>query len=57
MLGDYFYHGIFRKSIIAFGTVFNNILVKRKGAGGKLEGLKVPVQYGPYQKFLGCYCC
>ena len=52
MLGDYFYHGIFRKSIIAFGTVFNNILVKRKAAGGKIEGLKVPVQYGPYQKFL-----
>ena len=52
MLGDYFYHGIFRKSIIAFGTVFNNILVKRKGAGGKLEGLKVPVGYGPYEKFL-----
>lgn len=52
MLGEYFYHGIFRKSIIAFGTVFNNILVKRKAAGGKIEGLKVPVQYGPYQKFL-----
>lgn len=52
MLGQYYYHGIFRKSIIAFGTVFNNILVKRKGAGGKIEGLKVPVQYGPYQKFL-----
>ena len=51
-MGDYFYHGIFRKSIIAFGTVFNNILVKRKAAGGKIEGLKVPVQYGPYQKFL-----
>ena len=52
MLGDYFYHGIFRKSIIAFGTVFNNILVKRKGAAGKIEGFRVPVQYGPYQKFL-----
>ena len=52
MLGEYFYHGIFRKSIIAFGTVFNNILVKRKASGNKLEALKVPVQYGPYQKYL-----
>ena len=52
MLGDYFYHGIFRKSILAFGTVFNNILVKRKGSAGKLESLRVPIQYGPYEKFL-----
>lgn len=52
MLGDYFYHSIFRKSIIAFGTVFNNMVVKRKGQGGKVESLKVPTQYGPYQKFL-----
>lgn len=52
MLGEYFYHGIFRKSIIAFGTVFNNILVKRKAGGNKLEALKVPVTYGPYSKYL-----
>ena len=58
MLGEYYYHQIFRKSIIAFGTVFNNILVKRRvsssdsSAAGKLETLKVPLQYGPYQKFL-----
>lgn len=52
MLGDYFYHGIFRKSIIAFGTVFNNLIVKRKASGGTIEGFRVGVQYGPYQKFL-----
>ena len=58
MNGRYFYHQIFRKSIIAFGTVFNNIIVKRKQPGvdrptGKsLESYKVPVQYGPYQKYL-----
>ena len=33
MQGRYFYHQIFRKSIIAFGTVFNNIVVKRKKPG------------------------
>ena len=56
MLGKYHYHQIFRKSIIAFGTLFNNIIVKRKDPARKskdnLEAYKVPVQYGPYQKYL-----
>lgn len=56
MLGQYYYHQIFRKSIIAFGTVFNNILVKRKTSdrkeGESLETYKVPIVYGPTQKFL-----
>ena len=52
MLGRYFYHQIFRKSIISFGTLFNNIIIKRRVAQGKLESLKVPVQYGPTQKYL-----
>ena len=56
MLGQYHYHQIFRKSIIAFGTLFNNIIIKRKDPARKaednLEAYKVPVQYGPYQKYL-----
>ena len=56
MLTQYYYHQIFRKSIIAFGTVFNNIVVKRKDPNRKskdnLEAYKVPIQYGPYQKYL-----
>jgi len=59
VLGTYYYHQIFRKSIIAFGTIFNNIIVKRKQPGvdkptGKdaIEAYKVPIQYGPYQKYL-----
>jgi len=55
MYGRYHYHQIFRKSIIAFGTLFNNIVIKRKSSSrkdGALESLKVPVQYGPYQKYL-----
>ena len=52
MLGRYFYHQIFRKSIISFGTLFNNIVIKRRVAQGKLESLKVPVLYGPTQKYL-----
>ena len=59
MNGRYYYHQIFRKSILAFGTIFNNIIVKRKQpgvdrptGGDALEAYKVPVQYGPYQKYL-----
>jgi len=53
MLGRYHYHQIFRKSIIAFGSVFNNILVKRKTRGSDdIETIKVPVQYGPTSKYL-----
>ena len=54
MLGKYSYHQIFRKSIIAFGTLFNNIIVKRKDSSREdgLEAYKVPIQYGPYQKYL-----
>ncbi len=55
MLGQYFYHQIFRKSIIAFGTVFNNIVIKRKQSnrkGDPIESIKVPCQYGPIQKYL-----
>ena len=54
MLGRYSYHQIFRKSIIAFGTLFNNILIKRKDSSREegFETLKCPIQYGPYQKYL-----
>lgn len=56
MQGQYFYHQIFRKSIIAFGTLFNDIIIKRKTSDRKskesLEAIKVPVQYGPVQKYL-----
>ena len=56
MYGRYHYHQIFRKSIIAFGTLFNNIIVKRKDPKRKdkdaLESLKVPCLYGPVQKYL-----
>ena len=56
MLGGYHYHQIFRKSIIAFGTVFNNIVVKRKSSSrdekDPIESYKVPIQYGPAQKYL-----
>ena len=54
MYGRYYYHSIFRKSIIAFGSLFNNLLIKRQSSDGtaNLETIKVPVKYGPTQKYL-----
>ena len=47
MLGTYSYNEIFRKTIVAFGTLFNNIELRRS-----TEVMKVPLAYGPKQKFL-----
>lgn len=54
MLGSHFYNQIVRKNIIAFGTLFNNITMKSSDpdTGEVLEEVKVPLAYGPKQKFL-----
>ena len=54
MLGSHFYNQIVRKNIIAFGTLFNNITMKSTDPndGTILEESKVPLAYGPKQKFL-----
>ena len=53
MLGQYYYHEILRKTIIAFGTVFNDIHIRhRDGAGKENSDIRVPLAYGPMQKFL-----
>jgi len=53
MLGTYYYHEIIRKSIISFGTLFNSIEIKHKDSDGDTYSeMKVPLSYGPSQKFL-----
>ena len=53
MLGTYFYHEIIRKTIISFGTLFNNISIRHtKSDGSVLDETKVGLSYGPMQKFL-----
>ena len=50
---EYFYHEILRKTIIGFGTLFNDITIKHKKNTGEVVSLiKVPIAYGPIQKFL-----
>ncbi len=53
MLGTYFYHEIIRKTVIAFGTLFNDVHIRHQDSTGKDIGeMKVPISYGPKQKFL-----
>ena len=53
MLGQYFYNESLRKAIIAFGSLFNDIYITRKNsAGTDVQSLKVPLAYGPKQKFM-----
>jgi hypothetical protein len=50
---EYFYNEIFRKTIIGFGTLFNEITVKHTdGSDNDVSVIKVPLAYGPTQKFL-----
>ena len=53
MLGQQFYHETIRKVVVAFGTMFNDIhLVRKDNAGNIQQSMKVPLAYGPRQKFL-----
>ena len=53
MLGQSFYHETIRNVIVAFGTMFNNIQIVRKDNSGTVtQIMKVPLAYGPKQKFL-----
>jgi len=53
MLGSYFYNKTINKTVIAFGTLFNNIQIRRfDDKDTPISVLKVPLAYGPTQKFL-----
>ena len=53
MFGDPFYHSTIRKIVASFGSLFSNIVVvKRAQNGNEIERLKVPLAYGPAERFL-----
>ena len=53
MLGQQFYHETMRKVVVAFGTMFNDIhLVRTNNAGEVTQTMKVPLAYGPKNKWL-----
>tara|TARA_B100001057_G_scaffold163442_1_gene164089 strand:+ start:561 stop:1367 length:807 start_codon:yes stop_codon:yes gene_type:complete len=53
MFGSHFYNEGMRKLTIAFGQLFNNIIVQNKNSTGAItKRFKVPLAYAPKEKFL-----
>jgi len=50
---EYFYNEILRKTVISFGSLFNDISIKHTNSSNQVVStIKVPLAYGPTQKFL-----
>ena len=53
MFGQHFYHKQIRNTVIAFGTIFNNINIKRTDSSGNpIQTIRVPLSYAPKEKFI-----
>lgn len=53
MLSTYFYHERTRRTMGAFGALFNNIFILRqKKTGGSVSQVRVPLAFAPKRKFL-----
>lgn len=51
-----YYHGIIRKTIVAFGRLFSDIYIDRKQGdsvnGDTIQRLQIPISYAPKEKWL-----
>jgi hypothetical protein len=53
MIENYSYHEIIKRTSAAFGTLFNNIYIRHPDENeDSYSYIKVPLSYGPIQKFL-----
>lgn len=53
MFGHTYNHGAIRKYIIMFGNMFNDIdVVRYNSSGTPIQTIRVPIAYGPKEKFL-----
>ena len=53
MVGHQYYNQVIRRYMVMFGTLFNDIVVQRfNQAGVRIQAIKVPIAYGPKEKFL-----
>ena len=53
MFGHRFYNETTRRYVAVFGTLFNDMVIyRRDNSGNIVQTIKVPVNYGPVQKFL-----
>jgi hypothetical protein len=53
-ISNYFYHATTKRYIALFGSIFNKITISRldKDDDTEIQRLIVPINYGPYQKWL-----
>lgn len=52
-MGEYFYHEIFKRTIVGFGNLFKDIHIQKVDKSKNvINDMKVPLAYGPMQKFL-----
>ena len=54
MGANFFYHETIKRTVVAFGNLFNDIHIRKvdQGATDVINDMKVPLAYGPIQKFL-----
>tara|TARA_R110000822_G_scaffold5031_5_gene21789 strand:+ start:9166 stop:9993 length:828 start_codon:yes stop_codon:yes gene_type:complete len=53
MFGQTWSHNTIRKYIILFGTLFDKMYINRENSAGEtIQTLKIPLSYGPKEKFL-----
>ena len=53
MLGHIFFHDLIRKYVATFGTLFNDIKLRRTNRlGAVTQTIEVPLTYGPRDKFV-----
>jgi hypothetical protein len=53
MFGQVWNHGLVRKYVILFGTLFNDVYINRENSVGEtIQTLRIPLTYGPKDKFL-----
>lgn len=52
-MGEYFYHEIIKRTVVGFGNLFNNLHIQKiNQKESVINDMKVPLAYGPTQKFL-----
>ena len=48
-----FYHELTKKTVVAFGTLFNNIFIQRKNNNDtEIQKIKIPLTYAAKEKFM-----
>ena len=53
MFGTHFYNEGLRKLTIAFGQIFNNVIIQNTSSTGAItKRIRVPLAYAPKEKFL-----